>query len=167
MLTATNTFRLVLIKPSHYDDDGYVIQWLRSSIPSNTLAALYGLVLDCAKRHVLGEDVELVVEPYDETNTVLPIQKIIQSIQEAGNGLVGFVGVQTNQFPHAVDLADRFLKAKIPVVIGGFHVSGCLSMLPSVPSDIQQAMDKGDYALCRRSRRTPGDSASRRLSSDP
>jgi len=25
-------FRLFLIKPSHYDDDGYVIQWLRSGI---------------------------------------------------------------------------------------------------------------------------------------
>jgi hypothetical protein len=143
MKTLNKNFRLVLIKPSHYDDDGYVIQWLRSSIPSNTLAALYGLVLDCAKRRVLGEDVELVVEPYDETNTVLPIKKIIQSLQQAGNGLVGFVGVQTNQFPHAMDLADHFLKADIPVVIGGFHVSGCLAMLPSPPPDIQQAMDKG------------------------
>ena len=42
------TFALVLIKPSHYDDDGYVIQWVRSSIPSNTLAALYGLAADAA-----------------------------------------------------------------------------------------------------------------------
>ena len=31
---ATERFSLVLIKPSHYDDDGYVIQWLRSAIPS-------------------------------------------------------------------------------------------------------------------------------------
>ena len=46
-------------------------------IPSNTLAALYGLVLECTKRRVLGEDVELVVELYDETNTVLSIKKII------------------------------------------------------------------------------------------
>ena len=37
------TFRLILIKPSHYDDDGYVIQWLRSPIPANSLACLYGL----------------------------------------------------------------------------------------------------------------------------
>ena len=36
-------FHLVLIKPTHYDDDGYVIQWFRSAIPSNSLAALYGL----------------------------------------------------------------------------------------------------------------------------
>ena len=41
-------FHLFLIKPSHYDDDGYVIQWVRSSIPANTLAAMYGLALDCA-----------------------------------------------------------------------------------------------------------------------
>lgn len=143
MATSTNIFHLVLIKPSHYDDDGYVIQWLRSSIPSNTLAALCSLAHDCANRRILGDNVELVVEPYDETNTVLPIQKIIQAIQGAEHGMVGLVGVQTNQFPHAVDLADHFLQAGIPVVIGGFHVSGCLAMLPTLPSDIQQAMDKG------------------------
>ena len=38
----TKVFELVLIKPSHYDDEGYVIQWLRSSIPSNTLARCTG-----------------------------------------------------------------------------------------------------------------------------
>ncbi len=138
-----NTFHLILIKPSHYDDDGYVIQWLRSSIPSNTLATLYALALACAKRYVLGDDVEITVEPYDETNTVLPIKRIIRSIKKAGNGMVGLVGVQTNQFPHAVDLADHFLQADIPVVIGGFHVSGCVAMLPSLPTDLQHAMDKG------------------------
>jgi hypothetical protein len=36
-------FQLVLIKPSHYDDDGYVIQWVRAFVPSNTLAVLYSL----------------------------------------------------------------------------------------------------------------------------
>jgi hypothetical protein len=28
-------FGIVLIKPSHHDDDGYVIQWRHSIIPSN------------------------------------------------------------------------------------------------------------------------------------
>ena len=42
---ARRRFCLVLVKPSHYDDDGYVIQWHRSAIPSNSLAALYGLAL--------------------------------------------------------------------------------------------------------------------------
>jgi hypothetical protein len=39
-------FRLYLIKPSHYDDDGYVIQWLRSDIPSSTMAVLNGIALE-------------------------------------------------------------------------------------------------------------------------
>jgi hypothetical protein len=53
-------FALLLVKPSRYDDDGYVIQWFRSAIPSNSLAALYGLAQDCATRRVLGDDVESI-----------------------------------------------------------------------------------------------------------
>jgi hypothetical protein len=33
-------FHVEMIKPSHYDDDGYVIQWWKASIPSNSLASL-------------------------------------------------------------------------------------------------------------------------------
>ena len=40
-------FHFVMIKPTHYDDDGYPIQWFRSAIPSNTLACLNGLAEDC------------------------------------------------------------------------------------------------------------------------
>ncbi len=72
---ARQVFRLFLIKPSHYDDDGYVIQRARSSIPANTLAALYGLALDCAQRRVLGEGVELRITVWDETNTPSSPQK--------------------------------------------------------------------------------------------
>ena len=142
--TGRKTFHLFLIKPSHYDDDGYVIQWLRSAIPSNTLATLYGLVADCIERNVLGNDVEIVVTAIDETNTRIRPQRIIRQIQRnGGRGLVGFVGVQSNQFPHAVDLARPLREAGIQVCIGGFHVSGCLSMLPELPADIRAAMDMG------------------------
>ena len=43
-------FHFVMIKPTHYDDDGYPIQWLRSAIPSNTLACLNALAEDAARR---------------------------------------------------------------------------------------------------------------------
>ncbi len=46
-MAASQTFHFVMIKPSHYDDDGYVIQWARSYVPSNTLAAIYGIAGDC------------------------------------------------------------------------------------------------------------------------
>ncbi|MDH5640571.1 MAG: radical SAM protein [Nitrospira sp.] len=136
-------FLLVLIKPSHYDDDGYVIQWIRSAIPSNTLAVLNGLARDCAERRVLGEDVPITVDLYDETNTVISVPSIIRKMKGYTAGMVGLVGVQTNQFPRAVDVAEQFRRADIPVVIGGFHVSGCVAMLPKLPRDIEAAGEKG------------------------
>ncbi len=136
-------FRLVLIKPSHYDRDGYVIQWMRSAIPSNTLATLNGLATDCAAREVLGPDVDIVVDSYDETNSRIRLKKIIRDIERADAGMVGFVGVQSNQFPHAMDLARPLRAAGVQVVIGGFHVSGCISMLDTLPADIQEAVDLG------------------------
>ena len=41
-------FQLILIKPSHYDADGYVVQWFRSTMPSNSLAAVYALACGAA-----------------------------------------------------------------------------------------------------------------------
>ena len=52
------------------------------------------------------------------------------SAEPGGKALIGLVGVQSNQFPRAVDLARPFLAAGLPVCIGGFHVSGCIAMLP-------------------------------------
>ena len=138
---AKQLFRLFLIKPSHYDDQGYVIQWARSSIPANTLAAVYGLALDCAERRTLGDDVEIKITAWDETNTRIRPEKIIRQIRAGGGrALVGLVGVQSNQFPRAVDIARPLRAAGIPVCIGGFHVSGCLAMLPDIPADLQQAL---------------------------
>ena len=142
-MTGRKRFQVVLIKPSHYDDDGYVIQWLRSSIPSNTLATLYGLVIQCQERRVLGDDVDIEITAHDETNTVIPIKRIIRKIKSAESGFVGLVGVQSNQFPRAVDIARQFRAAGLPVVIGGFHVSGCLAMLPELPPDIRAAQEMG------------------------
>ena len=142
--SAKQLFHLFLIKPSHYDDEGYVIQWARSSIPANTLAAVYGLARDSAKRHALGDDVEIKITAWDETNTRIRPERMIRRIRaDGGHALVGLVGVQTNQFPRAVDIARPLRAAGVPVCIGGFHVSGCLAMLPDVPNDLQEAMDLG------------------------
>ena len=140
--STTKKFQLVLIKPSHYDDDGYVIQWFRSAIPSNTLAVLHGLALDCQERRVLGEDVEIVVSAFDECNTHIKPKRIARQLA-GGPGLVALVGVQSNQFPRAMDIARPLRAAGVPVCIGGFHVSGCLSMLPGTTPELQQAIDLG------------------------
>ena len=143
-LPSTNSFRILLIKPSHYDDDGYVIQWWRSSLPSNSLASVYAIAQDCAKRQVLGEDVKIQVQALDETNTRVDPEHLIKGLYSAGGkALVGLVGVQSNQYPRALDIARRFQTAGLPVVIGGFHVSGCLAMLEHKPAEIQEALEAG------------------------
>ena len=149
--TKRRRFQLFLIRPSHYDADGYVIQWLRSVVPANSLAALYGLALDCQARGVLGDDVELVVTAYNETNTRIRPERIARAIRKSGGlGMVGLVGVQSNQFPRAMDLARKLRAAGIQVCIGGFHVSGCLAMLPEMPADLKEALDARHLALRRR-----------------
>jgi radical SAM superfamily enzyme YgiQ (UPF0313 family) len=140
----TNThhkrFLVELIKPSHYDDQGYIIQWWRGFIPSNSLSCLYGLALDVSERRALGADVDIDIEVRDETNVFIPIKKIIRHFAENGNcGLVCLVGVQTNQFARAVDIARELRAAGIQVVIGGFHVSGCLAMLPELTPELKEA----------------------------
>ncbi|HTV67543.1 MAG TPA: radical SAM protein, partial [Rhizobiaceae bacterium] len=136
-------FVVELIKPSHYDDDGYVIQWWRSWIPSNSLACLYALAADAAARQALGPDVEIELHACDECHTVVPVGRIIHRIRSADGGLVCLVGVQSNQFPRAVELARRFRARGMQVAIGGFHVSGCLAMLPDLPPDLVAARELG------------------------
>jgi hypothetical protein len=98
-------FCLAIIKPSHYDDQGYVIQWFRSAIPSNSLAVLYGLALECAERKVLGEDVEIDIHALDETNSHIDPARIARLIKQSEARMVMLVGVQSNQFPRAIDIA--------------------------------------------------------------
>ena len=137
-------FSLVLIKPSHYDDEGYVIQWLRSGMPSNTLAVMNGLALDCQGRHVLGDDVLIDISAFDETNTRIRPERIARQIARGGGrGMVALVGVQSNQYPRAMDIARRLRAAGVQVCIGGFHVSGCFAMLPDLTPELREAMDLG------------------------
>jgi radical SAM superfamily enzyme YgiQ (UPF0313 family) len=143
-MAMTRRFQLILVKPSHYDDDGYVIRWWRAMIPSNTLAALYGIAVDCAEREVLGADVALDIEAIDETNTRVDIPGLIARFQRHGNfGLLALIGVQSNQYPRALDIAREFRQAGVAVAIGGFHVSGCLSMLDGHAVGLDACHDLG------------------------
>jgi hypothetical protein len=142
--SADRRFQLVLVKPSHYGEDGYVIRWWRAIIPSNSLAAIYGVALECAKRKVLGPDVDIDLEAIDEFSQRVEIQELVQRFKRHGNfGLVALVGVQSNQYPRALDLARPLRAAGIPVAIGGFHVSGCLSMLDGKAVDLDRCREMG------------------------
>jgi radical SAM superfamily enzyme YgiQ (UPF0313 family) len=148
MISKTGTtaprFQLILIKPSHYDNEGYVVQWLRSTMPSNSLAAVYSLARGAGERQLLGPDLPIDVMAMDETNTRVRPHEIARRIAEnGGQGLVGIVGVQSNEFPRAVDIARPLRAAGVQVMIGGFHVSGCLAMLKELPEEIKDAQRLG------------------------
>jgi len=113
-------------------------------IPSNSLAAVYGIAADCAERQVLGPDVAFDIAVIDETNTHIDIPALLAGLRRHGNfGLVALVGVQSNQYPRALDIARPFRAAGVQVAMGGFHVSGCLSMLDGHAVGLDACRDMG------------------------
>src|SRR2546426_4970846 len=92
-------FRIVLIKPSKYDDDGYVIRFWKGVLPSNTLNVLHGLTEDVKTRRVF-DNLPIEGTTFYETAQMVPLKKIIcWSKAPRTKLLVCFVGVPTNQFP--------------------------------------------------------------------
>ncbi|WP_368669495.1 radical SAM protein [Roseibium sp. RKSG952] len=137
-------FSLYLIRPTRYDEEGYPVHWIRTTIPANSLACLYGIAEDCRDRRVLGENVDLRIHSFDEGNTrIVPADLIRRIRADGGRSLVCFVGVQTNQFPRAMDLARPLRAAGIAVCMGGFHVTGCMAMLDEMPGEMVEARDLG------------------------
>ena len=99
-------FTIVLIKPSHYDDDGYVIQWWRSTIPSNSLASVYGLLAECAEARCSVRTSRSRSRP---TTSATPssTSRRFEAHPRRSAGIVALVGVQSNQFPRALDIGAR------------------------------------------------------------
>ena len=143
MLDHIKKFHIVLIKPSKYDDEGYVIRFWKGVLPSNTLNVLHGLTEDIKTRRVF-ETLPIDVTTFDETAEKVPTAKIISwSKAPDVKLLVCLVGVQTNQFPRAMDMAKIFRAEGITVIMGGFHTSGTINMLSDQEPDIQELYREG------------------------
>jgi radical SAM superfamily enzyme YgiQ (UPF0313 family) len=142
--SARKCLTVVLIKPSKYDDEGYVIRHFRGVLTSNTVACLCSLTEDLNHRKVLGDDLEIRIKILDDTVQKIPVGKIIRANKRPHcRVVVALVGVQSNQFPRAADIARRFRAGGLQVLIGGFHVSGTLSLFPDIKPEIQELIDLG------------------------
>jgi hypothetical protein len=138
-----DVFHVFLVRPSKYDDEGFVIRHWRAVVPSNSLACLYGLTEDVRQRRLLGE-VDLRIHVVDEAVTKVPLNRIFRLNRRTGERvLVCLVGVQTNQFCRAADIALALRRQRVAVMIGGFHVSGMLAMFPALSPEIRQLVDAG------------------------
>jgi len=134
--------QLYLIKPSSYDDDGYVVRYFRGVLPSNTLACLASLTRAACEQEPLDR-FEFKIHEIDEAVMKVNAGRICRSFKKRARVIVCLIGVQTHQFPRASDLAKEFRRAGCPVMIGGFHVSGQLAMIPGIAPEIQELLDLG------------------------
>jgi radical SAM superfamily enzyme YgiQ (UPF0313 family) len=134
---------VVLIRPSKYDDEGYVVRHWRGTLPSNTLACLNSLTEDVVRSGELGP-IDVRVETIDEIVTRVDPHALGRRYGRDGTKVVvGLAGVQTNQLPRAQDLARQLKAQGFDVIIGGFHVSGAMAMSPATPPECRDLLDAG------------------------
>ncbi len=114
----------------------------RGVLPSNTLFCLASLTRHAAASERFS-DKKIRIELIDETVARVNAAKICRTQSGGARTIVCLVGVQTHQFPRAADLAKTFREAGLTVLLGGFHVSGYLSMISEMPADIQALLDLG------------------------
>ncbi|MFA6471852.1 MAG: radical SAM protein [Candidatus Latescibacterota bacterium] len=134
---------VALIQPSRYDDEGFVIQYCKGVLPSNTLACLRSLTLDFADSWKKDKDITITVESYDEVVNTIPFQKLAKKNKGSNKVVAALVGVQSNQFARASDMAKKLTSLGIKTLIGGFHVSGIISLFGKPSPEMKELMDLG------------------------
>lgn len=131
-LIGQHVLNVVLIRPSKYDHEtGFVQQDWRGVLPSNTLATLYQLVQDVQRHRRLGVRTRIIIRAYDESVQVVRPSRITMLCRLIpSTSVVMLVGVQSNQFARASDLALDFRKRGLTTIVGGYHVSGVVAQFP-------------------------------------
>ena len=148
MNTTIEKLEIVYIVSSRYDDDGYVQRWIKGVVPSNSLSVLKGVTKAMAERKPFGE-ISVNVTSYDDNVQRIPIDKIARLARDPHTRVVvGIVGVQSNQFPRAIDIALKFRKHGIAVMIGGFHVTGVINLFDTIPENLMEIVDQGISLIC-------------------
>lgn len=123
------TIRIYFIKPSRYDEEGYVQVFRFGVQPNNTLTVLKALNENYNRRHSAERNVYLDTVIWDEICDGVVSSETIRAIKEKAQEdsvelLIGIAGVQSNQYPRGRDIALQFIAQGVPTMMGGFHVSG-------------------------------------------
>lgn len=121
--------RVYFIKPSRYDDQGYVEYFRWGVQPNNTLTVLAALNDSFNREHAPKLNVHLETIIWDEVCAGAIGPETVAAIEEraAEDGvelLIGLAGVQSNQYPRGRDLALQFAARGMTTIMGGFHPSG-------------------------------------------
>src|SRR6185436_8742007 len=122
---------VVLVEVTKYDSDGYLIQFYKGVLPCNTLAALWSLTQAAFASPVL-DGLQCRVMAFNERTVRggIDARQLMKSLAAPDTKVVvALVGVQTNMFPRAMEVALDFKAHGAAVVMGGFHISGSITML--------------------------------------
>jgi radical SAM superfamily enzyme YgiQ (UPF0313 family) len=142
LLLGAGRLDITLVRPTNYTDDGYPIQMRVGVIRSNTLTHMGALARDLVN-YPFFKDLPVRVRLIDEAIQRVPVKDIVRQSKRPGvKTIVMIVGVQSGQYPRALDIAAWFRPYNIPVMIGGFHVSGMLAMV-GLTADLREAMGNG------------------------
>jgi hypothetical protein len=122
---------VVLVEVTKYDADGYLIQFYKGVLPCNTLAAMWSLTESAfASPELAGIDCRVIAFNERTMRGGVDALKVMEEFSAAGTRVVvGLVGVQTNMFPRAREVALEFKALGATVLMGGFHISGSITML--------------------------------------
>jgi len=128
-LEPCRTIRVYFIKPSRYDEEGYVQVFRYGIQPNNTLTVLKALNESFNQRYASRRNVYLETVIWDEVCDGLVSPETVLAIKDKARDdgvelLIGLAGVQSNQYPRGRDLALQFIAQGVATMMGGFHVSG-------------------------------------------
>jgi len=122
---------VVLVEVTKYDGEGYLIQFYKGVLPCNTLAAMWSLTEAAFASSELAGILCRVIAFNERTmrGGVNAVRVMEEFSGPDTRIVVGLVGVQTNMFPRARQVALEFKAQGATVVMGGFHISGSITML--------------------------------------
>ncbi|MEK7798235.1 MAG: radical SAM protein, partial [Acidobacteriota bacterium] len=93
-----------------------------------------------------GDGVEVRLAAYDETVhrvDAAAVARRHRPSRPTDVTVIALVAVQTNQWPRAADLAIEFRRRGLPVLVGGFHVSGIMELFPDPTPELREMLDAG------------------------
>jgi hypothetical protein len=118
-MCVAKSLRVVFVKPSKYAADGYVERFRRGFMPNSTLPHIRSMTPER-----LG-GLKLELHTVDEYVHAAPDYfELLRKADETAT-LLALVGVQSNQFHRALDLAAYARKHGCMAVIGGPHPMTC------------------------------------------
>jgi len=113
------SMRVVIIKPSKYDVDGFIERYRKGFMPNSTVPFIRSMIPSSHRGVAIN-----VVSIDEYVHTSLDYLSLLQSIR-LDPTLVLIVGVQSHQFHRALDLAALAAARGCMACIGGPHVMTC------------------------------------------